>query len=196
MFTLVIFSATELVSESNGTSLEWGWPGLDFDMYQTSFGGGRTLTSKWWWGVRRKRVGRGQGERADLVTPPFTPFPSLPVDVVSCDIIFKKPWRFPFFSRTAPIWMAGVSKYFVDESGKVIKHVIDPLPEKAWNPLIWASRHKLPFFVVSHPNCVNLLSNLWLTESWPVPSVEINLQWLHIWKTFLGLLEVNTTYPK
>ena len=103
MFTLVIFSATELVSESNGTSLEWGWPGLDFDMFQTSFGGGRTLTSKWWWGVWRKRVGRGQGERSDLVTPPFTPFPSLPVDVVSCDIICKNPWRLPIFQDSTDL---------------------------------------------------------------------------------------------
>jgi len=42
-----------------------------------------------------------------------------------------KLWRRENIDKTAPIWMAGVSKYFVDESGKVIKHVIDPLPAKA-----------------------------------------------------------------
>ena len=35
----------------------------------------------------------------------------------------------PFlFARTSPVWISGVSKYFVDDSGKVFKHVIDPPP--------------------------------------------------------------------
>ena len=156
MFTLVIFSATELVSESNGTSLEWGWPGLDFDMFQTSFGGGRTLTSKWWWGVRRKRVGRGQGERADLVTPPFTPFPSLPVDVVSCDIICKKPWRLPIFQDSTDLdgWGFKVLCGWVWKSDKTRDRSTS---RKSLKSLDMSASSQTPFFVVSHPNCVNLL---------------------------------------
>ena len=35
----------------------------------------------------------------------------------------------PFlFARTSPVWISGVSKYFVDDSGKVFKHVINPPP--------------------------------------------------------------------
>ena len=35
----------------------------------------------------------------------------------------------PFlFARTSPVWISGVSNYFVDDSGKVFKHVIDPPP--------------------------------------------------------------------
>ena len=69
-------------------------------------------------------MGRGQGE---LLLPLFLLCLSMWYRVTS---FAKSPDASPF-SRTAPIWMAGVSKYFVDESGKVIKHVIDPLPEKA-----------------------------------------------------------------
>jgi len=41
-----------------------------------------------------------------------------------------KLWTRENINRTSPVWISGVSKYFVDESGKVTKHIIDPLPEK------------------------------------------------------------------